>query len=491
MRRIGLIAACALIWAGVAAGAAPANEAAVRTRLAVVLPQVDFDEAALADAVAFLAQAADVEISVDWKSLTAAEVLRSTPVTLHLKNVTIAQALRLVLAAAAGPGEVEYVVHGTSVVVGTPAALRALPPVSTTRPSEAAATQPVAAGAGEQDQAVLKKLQASLPVLTFDRFKLIDAIEFFRTTAAVNVFVDWRSLKKAGATGETLITLQRRDTTVAAGLSMTLAEAAAGKLAYGVSGGVVVITTADLLGPLSQDLQHRPRLQAKADFAAARALTALVPSMNLPEARLGTLMEFFRKTSAANMYVDWRGLKKAGITPDTVVSIKLDNVPVRAAMVLALSAAAPAGATTYDIAAGVVVVSAPAEAAAIASRLQTGPERTATPADRAVVEKLGAMFPEFIFNRSELQAVTIFLRESTGANIFVDWRALRRMEISRAAPVSLQLRDVPNRIALRLALIEAAPPGALDYAVKDGLIYIAPPDVLKKLTPQTRPAKAP
>ncbi|MCE5276821.1 MAG: hypothetical protein ABFD92_08590 [Planctomycetaceae bacterium] len=491
MHKMGLIAVCAIAWANVALAAPPANEAAVQTRLAVVLPTVDFDEVALADAVAFLAQAADVGISVDWRSLTAVEVLRSTPVTLHLKKVTIAQALRLVLAAAAGPGEVEYVVHGTSVVVGTPAALKAMPPVATTRPSEAAATQPVAAGTGEQDQAVLKKLQASLPVLTFERFKLVDAIEFFRSTAGVNVFVDWRALKKAGATGDTLITLQRRDTTVAAGLSMTLAEAAAGKLAYGVSGGVVVVTSAELLGRLSQDLQHRPRPQGKADTAAVRALTALVPSMNLPEARLGTLMEFFRKTSAANLYVDWRGLKKAGITPDTPVNIKLENVPVRVAMVLALSAAAPAGTATYDIAAGVVIVSSSEAAAAIASRLRAGPERGATAADRAVVEKLGADFPEFNFNKTELQAVMIFLRESAGANIFMDWRALRRMDISRTSPVTLELRNVPNRIALRLALVEAAPPGAIDYAVRDGLIYIAPPEVLQKLAPPTTPARKP
>jgi hypothetical protein len=63
------------------------------------------------------------------------------------------------------------------------------------------------------------------------------------------------------------------------------------------------------------------------------------------------------------------------------------------------------------------------------------------------------------------------IRDMTGANMHVNWRALALLNITRNTPVSLQLHDVPLRKVLQMLLDDAAP-GQCTFYVEDGVIEI-------------------
>src|SRR2546421_7564942 len=63
------------------------------------------------------------------------------------------------------------------------------------------------------------------------------------------------------------------------------------------------------------------------------------------------------------------------------------------------------------------------------------------------------------------------IRDMTGANLHVNWRALALLNITRQTPISLQLRDVPLRKVLQMLLDDAAP-GQCTFYVEDGVIEV-------------------
>ncbi len=64
-----------------------------------------------------------------------------------------------------------------------------------------------------------------------------------------------------------------------------------------------------------------------------------------------------------------------------------------------------------------------------------------------------------------------FFRDATNANLTVDWRSLEEVGISKDTPVSLSLRHVPTRVALK-AVLESAAPGLLTFTVSENVITI-------------------
>jgi uncharacterized membrane protein YgcG len=76
------------------------------------------------------------------------------------------------------------------------------------------------------------------------------------------------------------------------------------------------------------------------------------------------------------------------------------------------------------------------------------------------------------FNQTPLSEVIDFLRDTTDANIHVNWSALEVVGVGKDAPVTMTLRTVPMRKALELALEEAGPGGILTYYSDEGVLHI-------------------
>lgn len=86
------MALAAAVWS---AGAAPRDEASVALDRRV--PEVKFDAVGLSDAIDFLRDIGGLNLRVDWKTLEAAGIDRTTPVTFYLRNVSVRKALDTIL----------------------------------------------------------------------------------------------------------------------------------------------------------------------------------------------------------------------------------------------------------------------------------------------------------------------------------------------------------------------------------------------------------
>ena len=95
--------------------------------------------------------------------------------------------------------------------------------------------------------------------------------------------------------------------------------------------------------------------------------------------------------------------------------------------------------------------------------------------DEAARAALARVLPEVTFDGVGLSDVLDFLRDVTGANLFVNWRALEEAGIDRNAPVTARLRQVPFAKVLDVILKSAAgdADAQLGFAVDQGVITIS------------------
>jgi general secretion pathway protein D len=103
--------------------------------------------------------------------------------------------------------------------------------------------------------------------------------------------------------------------------------------------------------------------------------------------------------------------------------------------------------------------------------------------DAAIQAQLDRRLPELHFNANSFSDVIDFLRDVTGANIYVDWPALERASISRDAPVTARLRDIKFSKALELVFksVEGEDDDhKLGYTVDEGVITISTRKELNK-----------
>jgi hypothetical protein len=95
------------------------------------------------------------------------------------------------------------------------------------------------------------------------------------------------------------------------------------------------------------------------------------------------------------------------------------------------------------------------------------------PASVALSRKL----PELRFTQIPLGDAIDQVRESTGANIHVNWRALELLNVTRDMPTSLNLRDVTARRALKALLDETGVGDFLTYYVDEGVIEVTTKEI--------------
>jgi hypothetical protein len=107
---------------------------------------------------------------------------------------------------------------------------------------------------------------------------------------------------------------------------------------------------------------------------------------------------------------------------------------------------------------------------------QTTTETKATPADEneAIIMR---RLPEVNFNAVALSDAIDFMRNASGANIFVNWKSLNKVGITKMSPVTARLKDIRFDKAMRIILDEAAGGKCRIVFITDrGVVEIAAPD---------------
>ena len=110
-------------------------------------------------------------------------------------------------------------------------------------------------------------------------------------------------------------------------------------------------------------------------------------------------------------------------------------------------------------------------------------ERGEDPEDRAVLAQLDRPLPEVNFDGAGFTDVIDFLRDVSGANIFVNWRALENAGVDRNAPVTARLRNIKFSKALTI-ILDSVSGGSvpLGYTIDDGVITISTGEDLDRNT---------
>ena len=110
-------------------------------------------------------------------------------------------------------------------------------------------------------------------------------------------------------------------------------------------------------------------------------------------------------------------------------------------------------------------------------------ERGENETDRAVLAQLDKTLPELNFDGVAFADVVDFLRDVTGANVFVNWKALEGAGVEKTSPVSARVRNIKFAKALTI-ILDSVSGGTvpLGYTIDDGVITISTGEDLDKNT---------
>jgi hypothetical protein len=98
---------------------------------------------------------------------------------------------------------------------------------------------------------------------------------------------------------------------------------------------------------------------------------------------------------------------------------------------------------------------------------------TASAAAQASARRsLNTILPELKFDNITLADAMDFLRDTSGANIHVNWRALEEIGIGKDTTINVRLRNVTLRRILRTILTEASSGSLLTYYIDENIIEV-------------------
>ncbi len=104
---------------GVTAGLESDQDRKVRSRLKESIRQLNFDEVELAAVIEYLREISGVNIYVKWSALNAAGITKTTTVNIHLTEVSLEKALRIILEDVGAAAPLGYVVDSGVISIST------------------------------------------------------------------------------------------------------------------------------------------------------------------------------------------------------------------------------------------------------------------------------------------------------------------------------------------------------------------------------------
>jgi TPR repeat protein len=200
------------------------------------LPEVNFEQIGFGDVMDFFADASGANIDVDWPALAGAGIKRDTPVTLHLGNVALKDALAQA-AAAAGKGKITLGVVGGEVVISTAAGKRSMAAMRARHRAKTLSPQ------------FLARMQRPLPEVKFEGVALRKALDVLAETSGLKIELPADVLKAAKLTPDTPVTSRSRNMRFDVALEQILHSAGGNPpLDYNEHDDRITITTAPPTG---------------------------------------------------------------------------------------------------------------------------------------------------------------------------------------------------------------------------------------------------
>ncbi len=184
------------------------------------------------------------------------------------------------------------------------------------------------------------------------------------------------------------------------------------------------------------------------------------------ETPLNEAMDYLREMTKANIYVDQLALKEASLDSATPVNMTLKDVSV--ATVLELITYELSGSFGVRYEDGIAMIGSHTDPP-LAQRFPWGNDNA--PSSQQTEKLLANSTANFEFVETPLSEVLDFVKDATGANIILNHRSLSERDIMSDTPVTLSLKDVKPRTALRLILDSVDK--SLFFCVVDGVVVVS------------------
>ncbi|MDP6543681.1 MAG: hypothetical protein QGH60_06775 [Phycisphaerae bacterium] len=317
----------------------------------------------------------------------------------------------------------------------------------------------------EVDRVVQKQLDTRVSRLDFEDMELSNVFQFLRDVSGANIHVKWRALALESIEPKTTVNVHLENVTFRKALKTILKDVASGGepgvgetgLGYLVDEGVITISTHADLGK-----------QTVVRIYDLRDMIRTVMKSEGPRVSLGEIVSEIKTVVTDTVDRDsWRdaGGEAGGISAiggQLVVTQTRGNHAKTANLI-----------DTLRQARGL-------KPAARKRRIRDARRPAETEADRIVRKQLDKKVSKLDFEDMELSQVFQFLRDVSGANIHVKWKALALESIEAKTTVNVHLKNVTFSKALETILKGVATGGepgvgetGLGYIINDGVVTVS------------------
>ncbi len=189
-------------------------------------------------------------------------------------------------------------------------------------------------------------------------------------------------------------------------------------------------------------------------------------SVDFVETSLDQALDYLRELTDANIYVDQHALKDAGIDLAASVSMRLDDVSVATVLELIADDLSASLEVRYED--GIAVLGT-RSSPSLSQRVPWGND--GTPPSQQTVKRLADSVRDYVFIEEPLSQVLDVISDAAQVDVFVNERTLDAAGVTMDAPVTINLRGVRHRTALRLILDSVDK--SLIFSVVDGVVVVS------------------
>lgn len=324
--------------------------------------------------------------------------------------------------------------------------------ILSTRPNGAlyvlAAADPHA-GESEAQRVTRRKLNATSVTCEFNNDKLINVFEYFAIRSGVSLYIDWRTLEKAGVKQDTLITTTFKPVpSCQIVLEDVLLKVGNGQLALSIDRwGIAIISTKPVVKKLTADTGMK---YDEKDSETPRAKTIIKLRQPIPidffNNRLDSVIDYLRNATGVNIAVNWQEMEQAGVKPQAPITMELKQITGERLIQLILHTVGVGGQIEVGLLDNIVVIGS-------ADYIkQLNAESNAWEKSSGYVSSGITHRAHISFKNNKLESVAKYLNYHGGGHIDLDWKSLEKLGVTKETPVTLQLQNVQVRHALSLII---------------------------------------
>jgi hypothetical protein len=337
---------------------------------------------------------------------------------------------------------------------------------------------------------VAQRLAVPLPPRTFTAAPVDAILEYVAAECEVRVVADWPALAETAADGKGQAKVQRRtplslevgryNRPAADTLADVVRVLTAGRGVVDTTHPDAAVVTTDAGAKRMAELD-RKLFRRVLDVRAWDALATPLDPVDLTQVPLAeAVVGGIPAGELPPVYLDWRGLREAGLTPQTPVDLRLgvhtigQRLAVLAEAVDDRPAVKAARGVRFDVhPVGHVIVSTSAGFGRVSAAVNAVVAAAHTDDARDVLER---RLPELKFDAVPLEDALAFVQDLSRAEVHADWKSLAACGLTPQTPVTTRMANVP--LAFALAVVTDAPAGrpAVEWDVAaDGVVTLHGP----------------